>query len=66
MIPDRYERMLAQWIAGETLKQIGAAHGVTRERVRQVIHRMTGRAPRTVSTKRAEQLRYQQTFRVSK
>lgn len=51
---DRNNQMLAAYRAGDTMEQIGAAWGVTRERVRQILHTKFGVTYKTDSPRWAQ------------
>lgn len=49
----RKQSMFERYVAGETLAAIGADHGLTRERVRQVVAKVAPEGMRTVESARA-------------
>ena len=48
-LPERYQRILSRSVAGDTLDEIGAQEGITRERVRQLLKKTRFRIVRDVN-----------------
>ena len=50
-LPPRHAAVFREWVDGATLDEIAAAHGVTRERARQIAHKAQSKVRRTLTLK---------------